>query len=94
MIVQNPGDALTEVQYSVASDVLGEEEAARRHVVVYLSGAHAYGFPSPDSDLDLKAVHTEATSRLLALSPPPAHASRLEIIRGVEAPGRRMSSAR
>jgi predicted nucleotidyltransferase len=37
--------------------VLEEEQARREHVVVYLSGAHAYGFPSPDSDLDLKAIH-------------------------------------
>lgn len=38
-----------------------------------LTGAHAYGFPSPDSDLDLKAVHVVVADRLLTLSgaPPP-----------------------
>lgn len=41
----------------VADAVLAEEEGKRRHLVVALSGAHAYGFPSPDSDLDLKAIH-------------------------------------
>jgi uncharacterized protein len=39
----------------IADAVLAEEEAERHHVVVALSGAHAYGFPSPDSDLDLKS---------------------------------------
>lgn len=38
-----------------------------------LTGAHAYGFPSPDSDLDLKAVHAVSAARLLGLAgaPPP-----------------------
>lgn len=38
-----------------------------------LTGAHAYGFPSPDSDLDLKAVHAVGAARLLGLgaAPPP-----------------------
>src|SRR5690606_29702253 len=40
-------------QRAVAERVLNEEDTARRHLVVHLSGAHAYGFPSPDSDLDL-----------------------------------------
>jgi len=53
-------------------------------VVVSLSGAHAYGFPSPDSDLDLKAVHAEPTARLLGLQPPPQHADRMEVLEGVE----------
>jgi len=72
-------------QLAVAHRVLDEEAAKRRHVVVSLSGGHAYGFPSPDSDLDLKAVHIEPTERLLGLSPPPQHASdRLEVLDGVE----------
>ncbi|HEY3355900.1 MAG TPA: nucleotidyltransferase domain-containing protein [Polyangia bacterium] len=69
---------------AVAERVLDEEGRARAHVVVALSGAHAYGFPSPDSDLDLKAVHVEPTPRLLGLRPPPTHATRVEIIDGVE----------
>lgn len=43
----------------VAEAVLGHEESKRTHLVVALSGAHAYGFPSPDSDLDLKAIYLE-----------------------------------
>jgi predicted nucleotidyltransferase len=72
------------MQQTIADRVLDEEERDRRHLVVALSGAHAYGFPSPDSDLDLKAIHIEATERLLGLTPPRAHANRLETIDGVE----------
>jgi uncharacterized protein len=71
-------------QRDVAQRVLAQEEQARRHVVVHLSGAHAYGFPSPDSDLDLKAIHVERTELLLGLSPPSAVHNRLEVIEGVE----------
>lgn len=51
---------------------LAEQAAERRHVVVYLSGAHAYGFPSPDSDVDLKAVHLAPTRSLVGLRRPAA----------------------
>lgn len=40
-------DMLTAEQSAVMKRELDEEEARREHVVVYLSGAHAYGFPSP-----------------------------------------------
>ncbi|MCH9683885.1 MAG: nucleotidyltransferase domain-containing protein [Deltaproteobacteria bacterium] len=71
-------------QSSVAERVLDEESRSRRHLVVHLSGAHAYGFPSPDSDLDLKAIHIERTRRLLGFEPPSAVRNRLEVIDGVE----------
>src|SRR5437762_9816511 len=77
-------NVLTRVQAEVADRVLDEEARARRHIVVSLSGAHAYGFPSPDSDLDLKAIHIEPTARLLGLSRPASSASRLEVIDGIE----------
>jgi uncharacterized protein len=39
-----------------------------------VTGAHMYGFPSPDSDLDLKGIHLAPTSQLLGLRPDtPAH---------------------
>jgi predicted nucleotidyltransferase len=75
---------LTNIQSAVAERVLDEEARVRDHLVVSLSGAHAYGFPSPDSDLDLKAIHVERTARLVGLSTPALHASRLEVIDGVE----------
>jgi predicted nucleotidyltransferase len=68
----------------VAIRVVAEEEARRRHVVVALSGAHAYGFPSPDSDLDLKAVHLAPVRNLLGLSPQVETFERMEVIDGVE----------
>jgi predicted nucleotidyltransferase len=76
---------LTSHQQLVAGRVLDRESAARRHLVVSLSGAHAYGFPSPDSDLDLKAVHVAPTEALLGLSPPaPTTPDRIEVLDGVE----------
>ena len=75
---------LTQAQETVARRVLGQEESRRRHLVVSLSGAHAYGFPSPDSDLDLKAIHIEPTAKLLGLSVPSQSASRMEVIDGIE----------
>ena len=77
-------DVLTQGQKSVVARVLAEEEARREHVVVYLSGAHAYGFPSPDSDLDLKAIHVAKTADLLGLNPPAPTFDRAEVIEGVE----------
>lgn len=75
---------LSEHQLTIASAALDVEEAAREHIVIALTGAHAYGFPSPDSDLDLKGVHVLPTRRLVGLSRPDDHASRAEIIEGVE----------
>jgi predicted nucleotidyltransferase len=77
-------DALAAHERSVMARVIAEEEARREHVVVYLSGAHAYGFPSPDSDLDLKCIHVARTDDLLGLDAPPSTVDRAEIIDGVE----------
>ncbi len=78
-------DVLDQRQLAAANKLLDEESASRRHLVVSLSGAHAYGFPSPDSDLDLKAIHIAPTALLLGLSPPPQSApDRIEVIAGVE----------
>ncbi len=71
-------------QNDVAERVVAEEGHHRTHLVVHLSGAHAYGFPSSDSDLDLKAVHIEPTRNLLRLNPPKLVSNRLEVIDGVE----------
>lgn len=75
---------LTDAQRAVAENVLAQESAARTHVVISLSGAHAYGFPSPDSDLDLKAVHLAPTRSLLGFPRAIPPAERLEVIDGVE----------
>jgi predicted nucleotidyltransferase len=75
---------ITEHQARTAAHALDAEEAERAHLVIALTGAHAYGFPSPDSDLDLKGVHVEPTGRLVGLSRPAEHASRMQIVDGVE----------
>ncbi len=77
-------DVLPENQARVSRAVLEEEGAAREHLVVLLSGAHAYGFASPDSDLDLKAVHVVPTALLVGLEMAPASRDRMEVIDGVE----------
>ncbi|MFP2905653.1 DNA polymerase beta superfamily protein [Pyxidicoccus sp. 3LFB2] len=75
---------LKEHERVVADRVLDEESAKREHLVIALSGAHAYGFPSPDSDLDLKSIHVAPTAALLALQPRHVAAERLEVLEGVE----------
>lgn len=77
-------EVLTTEQRAVMSRVLAEEGALREHLVVYLSGAHAYGFPSPDSDLDLKAIHIAPTADLLGFDVAPSTVDRAEIVSGVE----------
>src|SRR6188508_2873610 len=36
-----------------------------------VSGAHLYGFPSPDSDWDLRGVHVLPAERVVGLDPGP-----------------------
>ena len=83
-MAQTDDHVLSLHQHAVADRVVGEESARREHVVVYLSGAHAYGFPSPDSDLDLKAIHIVPTRALLGLEQPVLTVDRAEVIDGVE----------
>ena len=80
----DPWSVLAPAQAEVARRWLAERERERRHLVIYLSGAHAYGFPSPDSDLDLKCVHIAPTAELVGLSPPDDPPDRIEIVDGVE----------
>jgi len=80
----DPWSVLSDEQQRVARTFVAEREAERRHLVVYLSGAHAYGFPSPDSDLDLKCVHIAATRELVGLDQPNEPEDRIEVRDGVE----------
>jgi predicted nucleotidyltransferase len=77
-------DVLTLEQATVARRVVEEESRRRNHLVVALSGAHAYGFPSPDSDLDIKAVHAEPVESLVGLRRPAESFDRNEVVDGVE----------
>ena len=83
-MAQTDEHVLTDHQMMIAEGVILEESALREHVVVYLSGAHAYGFPSPDSDLDLKAIHILPTRSLLGFEQPALTFDRAEVIEGVE----------
>ncbi len=71
-------------QEAVVRRVIEIEQAKREHLVIALSGAHAYGFPSPDSDVDMKSVHIDPTEKILGFGGGAAHADRLEVIDGVE----------
>lgn len=76
--------ALTDHQTAVARTYLAARAAERHHLVVYLSGAHAYGFPSPDSDLDLKCVHVAPTGALVGLHVDVGGAEAMTVVDGVE----------
>jgi uncharacterized protein len=80
----DPWSVLAPAQAAVARRWLAERERERRHLVIYLSGAHAYGFPSPDSDLDLKCVHIAPTAELVGLEPAGDPSDRIEVVDGVE----------
>ena len=75
---------LTDTQHAVVNRVLEEEGRQRDHLVVAISGAHAYGFASADSDVDIKAIHVDPTDTFLGLGGPSRTRDRLEVIDGVE----------
>jgi uncharacterized protein len=77
-------DVLSQTQSLAARGFLAEQSLLRSHVVVYLSGAHAYGFPSPDSDLDLKCIHVAPTRELVGLFPSEGGAESMVVRDGVE----------
>jgi predicted nucleotidyltransferase len=80
----DPWSVLSAKQAEVARVFVAERERERKHLVIYLSGAHAYGFPSPDSDVDLKCVHIAPTSSLVGLHPPDDPPDRIDMVEGVE----------
>ena len=80
----DPWSVLTAKQAEVAREFLADRERERKHLVIYLSGAHAYGFPSPDSDLDLKCVHIAPTRELVGLDVVTDPNDRIDIVEGVE----------
>lgn len=52
-------------------DLLRAEAAAHPYPLLFatISGAHLYGFPSPDSDFDLRGVHVLPLDEVLGLLP-------------------------
>jgi uncharacterized protein len=57
---------------------------AQPQLAVGVTGAHYCGFPSPDSDLDLKGIHVAPTHEMVALRPPPDTIDFLGIFEGLE----------
>src|ERR1043165_1863672 len=80
----DPWSVLAPAQAEVARRWLAERERERRHLVIYLSGAPADRFPSPDSDVDLKCVHIVPTAELVGLGVVEDPPDRIEIVEGVE----------
>lgn len=81
---RDPWNVLTAHQQQVAREFLAARERERAHLVIYLSGAHAYGFPSPDSDLDLKCIHIAPTRDLVGLVPHEGGGERTDVVDSVE----------
>ncbi len=51
---------------------------------VSVSGAHLYGFPSPDSDVDLRGTFAAPLASVVGLDPPPQTTQAAGIVGGVE----------
>ena len=75
---------LTGREQAALARVIAEEGRKRYHLVVALSGAHAFGVPPPDSNIDLKAIHIEPTPALLGMASVSPSVDRCETIDGVE----------
>lgn len=59
-------------------------EIPGRLLLAGITGSHHYGFPSPDSDLDIKTIHLAPTQSLLGLATPREAYERLEVFEGIE----------
>lgn len=53
-------------------------------LTVGLTGSHLYGFPSPDSDLDLKGLHLAPLDAVIGLRPLQETHDRLQVFEGIE----------
>jgi hypothetical protein len=53
-------------------------------LILGVTGAHYYGFPSEDSDLDLKGIHVAPTREVVGLRPPPETVDLTTGFEGVE----------
>jgi len=72
-----------EARRAAVAQSLAEEGARRAHLVVALAGSWGYGFPSPRSDVDLKAVHVTPTAALLGFTPPEPAVENIRTLYGV-----------
>ena len=71
----------------IAADARLQAIAARQPyplLFATISGAHLYGFPSPDSDFDLRGAHVLPLTRVVGLDPGPETITVEEIVDGAE----------
>lgn len=63
-----------------------DEVAAQPYPLVFvtISGAHLYGFPSPDSDYDLRGVHILPAKEVVGLTTGPETIEKMKIVSGLE----------
>lgn len=63
-----------------------EQVNAHPHHFVFasLSGAHLYGFPSPDSDVDIRGVHVLEPQAMLGLAEPDDTYELMDVVDGLE----------
>jgi uncharacterized protein len=68
----------------LAREFVASNPPRGRVLLCAVSGAHMYGFPSADSDLDLKGIHLAPTRELLGLRPNESVHDLTAFHRGVE----------
>ncbi|MBF0409095.1 MAG: nucleotidyltransferase domain-containing protein [Candidatus Riflebacteria bacterium] len=59
-----------EVNLTAARNFLSRKKTPGRTILCAVTGSHFYGFPAPDSDLDLKGIHLAPINEILGLFPP------------------------
>jgi predicted nucleotidyltransferase len=81
-----PPVSITETERALAHETL---ELLGDHPVLWavVTGTHQYGFTSPDSDIDVRAVFAAPTRLLLGLLPPAAHRDYMGVLHGREVDG-------
>lgn len=77
---------MTDLAHILNADLCRRVIARHKHPLVFatVSGAHLYGFPSPDSDYDLRGVHLLPARDVLSLRPPDETVTSEGIEEGVE----------
>lgn len=77
---------MTDLAHILNADLCRRVIARHKHplVLATVSGAHLYGFPSPDSDYDLRGVHLLPARDVLSLRPPDETVTSEGIEEGVE----------
>ncbi|MCA9691374.1 MAG: nucleotidyltransferase domain-containing protein [Nannocystaceae bacterium] len=63
---------------------LGGSDPPGRVILCSVTGSHYYGFPSPDSDIDLKGIYLAPTAMFLGLTRAPEGYDLVDTFEGVE----------